>query len=101
MASCTRRLVFSATISGRLSTFDTVPSETPARFATSRILDIELILELFPHCSICMVPVQLIRDSNHRPDCRSFHLSRLYHHAACIKYVTKGRIGCSTEMVFF
>ena len=43
MACCTLCRVSSATISGRLSTFDTVPSETPARFATSRIPDIGLI----------------------------------------------------------
>jgi hypothetical protein len=49
-----------------LSTLDTVPSETPARFATSRILDIELILELSPHCSICMVPIQPIRNPTFR-----------------------------------
>src|SRR5436305_2367297 len=41
MACCTLCRVCSATISGRLSTFDTVPSETPARLATSRIPDKE------------------------------------------------------------
>ncbi len=38
MASCTRSRVDLATMSGRLSTFDTVPTETPARAATSLML---------------------------------------------------------------
>jgi hypothetical protein len=52
MADFTRSRVSSATISGRLSTFDTVPSETPARFATSRIPDFDLMRARFPICSL-------------------------------------------------
>ncbi len=38
MAACTRLRVGSATTSGRLSTFETVPTETPAYAATSLML---------------------------------------------------------------
>jgi hypothetical protein len=38
MAACTRLRVGSATTSGRLSTFETVPTETPACAATSLML---------------------------------------------------------------
>ena len=38
MASCTLRIVEALTLSGWFSTFDTVPSETPASSATSAML---------------------------------------------------------------
>ena len=38
MAACTRSTVAGATLSGRLSTFETVPTDTDAAAATSRTL---------------------------------------------------------------
>ena len=38
MASCTLRIVEALTLSGWFSTFETVPSETPASSATSAML---------------------------------------------------------------
>ena len=38
MAACTRATVAGATLSGALSTLDTVPTETAAAAATSRML---------------------------------------------------------------
>ncbi|GAB3232749.1 hypothetical protein GCM10027447_28680 [Glycomyces halotolerans] len=43
IAACTRRLVFSATASGRLSTLETVPTETPAARATSFMLLVVIV----------------------------------------------------------
>ena len=45
MADCTRERVRSLTRSGRLITLDTVPSETPARAATSFMLGDTVLLE--------------------------------------------------------
>ena len=42
IANCTRVRVSSATRSGRFKTLETVPTETPARAATSLMLTVEL-----------------------------------------------------------
>ena len=43
MLSCTRCLVAGATIHGRFSTLLTVPTETPARCATSLMLGVAIV----------------------------------------------------------